>query len=408
MPGRAETIRRLLATASVALAAATASAQTADPAETAMFRVGALSFTPDLSIPAFGVDSNVFNESENPRDDFTAVVQPAVDLWLRFGRLRLDGRQQFNLVYFKRYATERAVNTNSRLRAALDLFWVTPYAEASFIRTNDRTDGRIDTRAVNRSQPLTAGLDVRLSDSTHLDLAVSDNRTRFDDDATFAGSSLQTALDRRTRGYQGTLRYALTPPTTLSVTVSRREERFRFSPQQDSDSLRIVPGLAFAADAVVTGGVAVGWMSFTPKNDALRTFTGVVANVDVGYVFLGLTRLHLAVSRDVMPTIDMGSSYSLQTAFTGTITHRVTERWDVTASARRQRLDFGQFQLPIAGGEVVDRADTIDTFGGGVGFYFTQGLRLGVRAESINRQSVLPLGRYDNLRILGSISYALN
>ncbi len=400
--------RSLLAGALVLVSVAAASGQGPDPSADAVFRVGPLAFTPALSIPAVGLDSNVFNDSENARKDFTANVQPSVDAWLRFGPIRLEAKQQFNLLYFKQYASERAVNSNSGLRAELLLLWGTPYAGVSFVKTNERADARIDTRAVNRSRPATVGIDLRLSSSTNIDIGVNDNSTSFDADATFDGTPLQTALDRRTRNYRGTLRYAVTPPTTFTLSVSRQEERFRFSPQQNSESVRVVPGLAFAADAVITGRVEVGWLSFTPRSAALRPFTGVVSSVDLGYVFLGLTRLQLAVNRDVTPSIDSVASYALQTGVTGTLTHRVSERWDVNLSARRQRLDFGQVRLRSDTDEAVDRADTVDTYTAGIGFYFTQGLRLGVRAESISRKSVLPIGRYDNLRILSSISYAPN
>jgi hypothetical protein len=386
-----------------------ATAQGADPAADAVFRTGPLAFTPSLSIPALGLDSNVFNDSENARQDFTANIQPAVDAWLRLGRLRVDARQQFNLLYFRKYASERAVNTNSTMRAQFELLWATPYVSAAFVRTNDRADARIDTRAVNRNRPVSAGIDFRLSSSTNLDLGINDNRVSFEDDATFDGTSLQSALDRSTRAYRGTLRYAFSPPTALTLTVSRQEERFRFSPRQNSRSVRVLPGLSLAADALLTGRAEVGWMVFEPQvSGVLRRFTGVVANVDVGYVFLGLTRLQFALNRDVTPSIDSLSSYALQTGITGTITHRVSERWDVNASARRVRMDFGQVSVRAGEAATIDRADTVLTYAGGIGFYFTQGLRIGFRTESIRRRSVEPRNRYDNLRILTSISYDLN
>jgi len=403
----------LLAGGFLVLAAGSARGQAPDPSASATFQVGPLAFTPALAIPALGLDSNVFNESENPRQDFTANVQPAGDAWLRFERMRLHARQQFNLLYFDKYASQRAVNTFTTLRAEVFLLWATPYVSASYVRTNDRADARIDTRAVNRSRPATAGIDFRLSSSTNLDLSANDNTVRFDAGATFEGTPLRSALDRNTRIYRATVRYAVTPPTTLTLTAARQQERFRFATQQNSDSFRIVPGITLATDAVITGRLEVGYMSFKPRGPSLRAFSGVVSNVDLGYVFLGLTRLQLGVNRDLMPSIDSITSYALQTAVTGTVTHRVTERWDVNASARRQRLDFGQVSVaPVVEPDEPDgprgRVDTIDTYGGGIGFYFNQGLRLGLRVESISRKSALRAGRYDNLRILSSISYDLN
>ena len=406
LPGASAVITRLLVGGFVVSSVATVSGQGADASANAVFHMGPLAFTPTLSIPTFGLDSNVFNESTNPRKDFTANIQPEAQAWLRFGPTRLEAKEQVNLLYFNKYASERAVNTSSSLKAELLLLWGTPHASVSFVKTNDRADARIDTRAVNRSRPATVGIDFRLSSSTSIDVGADDNRISFDDKATFGATRLRTALDRNTRNYHAVLRYAVTPPTTFTVSVARQEERFRYSSEQDSESVRVVPGIALAADAVVTGKMEVGWLSFKPRGATLRPFTGIVSNVDLGYVFLGLTRFQLAVSRDVTPSIDSVTTYALQTGVTGTITHRVTERWDVNVSATHLRLDFGQVRVLSDTAASFDRADTVDTYGGGFGFYFNQGLRLGLRAESIRRASVLQAGRYDNLRILSSISYA--
>ena len=380
-------------------------AQEVDPAQNALFRVGPLALTPALSVPAAGLDSNVYNESEQPRKDFVADVQPQVDAWLRLGRLRVDGKQQFNYLYFNRYVSERALNTMSTISGEVDLLWVKPHASVGFLKAKDRPDARIDTRAVHRSHMASAGLDFRLSSSTSVDLAGSLNDTAFDRGATFGSTSLQAALDRETRRYQGTLRYNVTAPTTLTVNVTRQEERFRYTPQQDSSSLRLLPGVAFAADSIVTGDLQVGWISFKPQSATLRPFKGVVAGGSLGYVFFGVTRFQLSVLRDVTPSIDKDATYALQTGLTGTVTHRVSERWDVNASASRLRMDFGEIRPLTDTDSTIDRADRVVTYAGGIGFYFTRGLRIGVRAESVKRDSVQAINRYDNLRILSSISY---
>lgn len=389
----------------VALAPRAAAAQEVDPASTALLHVGPLALTPGLSIPSAGLESNVFNESDDPRDDFVADIQPQLDAWLRFGRLRLDGKQQFNYLYFNRYSAERALNTTSTVNGRLDLLWARPHASIGFVRAKERPDARIDTRAVHRSHPMSAGIDFPLSSTTSIDLTASINDTKFDNGATFGGTSLQTALDRKTRRYQGLLRYNVTPPTTLTVNVARQEDRFRFTPAQNSSSLRVVPGVVFAADSVISGDLQVGWMSFEPESAALRPFTGVVASGSLGYVLLGLTRFQVSVNRDVTPSIDRDATYALQTGVTGTITHRVSERWDVNASASHLRMDFGEIAPLLPSDVAVDRVDTINSYGGGIGFYFTRGLRIGIRAESIQRDSVVSANRYDNLRILSSISY---
>jgi hypothetical protein len=390
------------------ISVAAASGQSPDPAADALFHVGPLAFTPAISVPTLGIDSNVFNENENPRQAFTADIQPEVEAWLRVGQLRVGAREQLNLLYFHDYPSEGGVNTNTNLKADLLLLWGTPHASVSFVQTNNRPDARIDTRAVAHRRPTTVGIDFRLSSSTNIDVGADFDNVSYDEDATFDGESLQTALDRNTRNYHAILRYAVTPPTTIKLTVARQEERFRYSPEQDSESLRVVPGIAFAADSVITGGMEVGWISFKPETATrLRHYTGIVAKGDLGYVFFGLTQFQFSVNRDLAPSIDSISSYALQTALTGTVTHRVTERWDVNVSATHLRLDLGEVRSLIDADTSFARADTVKTYAAGIGLHFNRGLRLGLRVESINRTSAVPSNSYDNLRILSSINYDL-
>ena len=72
------------------IGSASVSAQTQDdPIERTRFQVGPLGLTPSIALTNFGVDSNVFNESEHSKSDFTFTVSPQLDAWLRAGRWRL-------------------------------------------------------------------------------------------------------------------------------------------------------------------------------------------------------------------------------------------------------------------------------------------------------------------------------
>lgn len=384
---------------------AEARAQGVDPADRAVVKMGPLAWTPSLSIPSIGVDTNVFNEAIAPRRDFTANVQPAVDGWLRLGRARFTVREQLNLMYFRRYASERAVNNSTTVTGRLDLVWGSPHASVGFVHTKDRADARIDTRATIKTRPVAAGVDFHLGGSLDIDLEGTANRVSFDDGSTFGGTSLASALDRSNRAYRGTLRYAITPPTTLSLRVVRQEEEFASNASQNNVSVRVMPGVTLSTDALITGDLHVGWLSFQPNRPAIPDSNVLVATGDLAYVLLGVTRFQLTVNRDVVPSIDSGSSYALQTSYTGTITHRVSDRWDVSATGSHLRLDFGQVATQVGDQGKASRADTVRTYGAGIGVYFSRGLRLGVRAESMTRKSALPLGNYDNLRVMCSVSY---
>jgi hypothetical protein len=57
--------------------------------DAAKWRFGPLAVTPKVELKNLGWDSNVFNESENPKSDFTATADVPIDWWLRFALSRL-------------------------------------------------------------------------------------------------------------------------------------------------------------------------------------------------------------------------------------------------------------------------------------------------------------------------------
>jgi hypothetical protein len=189
------------------------------------------------------------------------------------------------------------------------------------------------------------------------------------------------------------------------MTVSREESRFQFSPVRDAVAIRYLPGLVFAPTALVTGRAEVGVLRYAPKDPLVRPFTGPVGTVDLGYVLLGVTRFGAQFSRDVVPSIDQLQTYFVQTAISGSVTHRISERWDAVASASRQRLAYHSLLTPAAPEAPGARLDFVSTYGGGIGFYFNRGLRLGTRVERVARDSPTPANRYDNFRVMGSFTY---
>ncbi len=66
--------------------------QLPDPEATGRFRLGFIRFTPSIALTNLGVDTNVFNELEDPKEDFTLSIGPKAEFWSRLGpRARLYG-----------------------------------------------------------------------------------------------------------------------------------------------------------------------------------------------------------------------------------------------------------------------------------------------------------------------------
>src|SRR3989442_3497896 len=81
-----------------------------DPASEAPMRLGPLTLTPSVSLTNFGIDSNVFNEVDNPKRDFTATLSPSTEARLRLGRAPVIANGGVDFVYFSQYASQRSLN----------------------------------------------------------------------------------------------------------------------------------------------------------------------------------------------------------------------------------------------------------------------------------------------------------
>ena len=74
------------------------------------FHLGFIRFTPSIALTNLGVDTNVFNELEDPKDDFTVTFGPKAEFWSRLGpRGRLYGSVGIDYQYFQEYDSQRVV-----------------------------------------------------------------------------------------------------------------------------------------------------------------------------------------------------------------------------------------------------------------------------------------------------------
>ena len=83
------------------------------PAEP-MLTFGPLGVTPKLALRQVGVDSNIFNDPNNPSRDVVAVLVPGVEASMRVGSARLTSRTLAEWNYFHRLTEQRSVNVSVR------------------------------------------------------------------------------------------------------------------------------------------------------------------------------------------------------------------------------------------------------------------------------------------------------
>lgn len=386
------------------LSAAGASAQSFERTEEpARFEFGPLRLTPWIAVTDVGVDSNIFNETANPKSDFTAAVGPATNLWMDIGASHIKAKVSGQYLFFGKYEGQRSWATTDEGRWEMPLAHVTPFMTGLYSSTRQRPSYEIDARVRQRTQAFGAGADIRVGGRTMFTLSATRGELDFDDDESFAGLLLSSSLNRRTDVEEFSVRHALTPLTTLVVRAQGIQDRFENSPLRDADSVRVVGGFELNPDALISGSGFVGVRNFSPENDRVPSYTGIVASVNASYV-IASTRFEARVSRDLDYSYEPLQPYYALNDTLLTVTQRMTTTWDVVGRGGWQRLGY-QNLVGFEGDERVDRGSL---YGGGIGYRVGHTLRLGLDINRVDRRSdAVSLSNYHGLRFGGSVTYGL-
>ena len=373
---------------------ALAQPQDSDAEEEARFHWGPLALTPTFTIPTIGVDSNVFNEQEDPKSDFIMSVEPAADYWLRMGRGRLSARSVLNYEFFKEDQDQRSLGGEQHAKLEFMLERVAPFVAGTYVNSKVRNGFEVDLRARRKETMAEVGAAVRLSQRT--ELVVSANRTFLEHDATsFLGVNLKEAHDRTSENGNVSFRYEVTPLTTLVVESRLNHDRFDFSTFRDTDGLRVLSGLELDRSALIHGRAVVGVASVKTLDAAVRDFSGIVAMVDVSCDLRGTT-FQGRVQRDVFYSFEPVDPFYVQTGFGVTARRRLNPRWDALGRVDRYKLDY----------DVPDRRpDMVMEYGVGFGYYLRPTLRIGFDAAYTVRESAIMGRNYDRVLLGPSVIY---
>jgi hypothetical protein len=291
-----------------------------DPAKVRV-RVGPLWMNPTVSLTNLGVDDNVFNEPDDlsPKRDVTFTVTPATDLWVRMGRSWVSGAIKEDLVWYQKYATERAANSTYKLGWNVPLNRLVVDVGASYLNARDRPGYEIDVRALRTEAAYKGAVEIRALSKTFFGVRAERQQIDLDKDAVFLGANLQSELNHVTNSAGVTIRHQLTPLTSVSLVASRSQDRFEFSSLRDSDSDAVDATLAFDPFALIKGSATVGYRNFHPRSTGVEDYKGLTAAVDLSYSLLGATRFSVRVLRDVKYSFDVNQPYYLETGVDGSI-----------------------------------------------------------------------------------------
>jgi hypothetical protein len=380
------------------------SAQTLDDGlEGARFHLGPAGISPAIALTGFGVDTNVFNEFDDPRRDLTFTLSPMLDTWLRAGRSRLHVFTRTDLMYFHEYASERSVDgvVDSRLEVPGNRLtaWVTGAAASG----RQRWGYEIDLRYRRVTSDVGGGVGLRVGGRTRVGVNARFSTYNHEPDAFYLGSNLRELLDRRTTAFGTEARYALTPLTTWVVSGERARDRFVYTPGRDANSWRVDTGFDLAPTALIAGRGRVGYRRFVGIGGEFPLYSGVVASVAATSSIRGRTRVEVTATRDVDYSWEPSYPYFVMTGANLVLTPQLTLRWDVRARVGAQRFAYrAAVWMPDS---LSDRVDRVGMLGGGVGYRIGRDLRIGVDLDRERRRSAIELREYQGFRTGLSVTY---
>jgi hypothetical protein len=374
-----------------------------DPAASAQIQAGPVGLTPRFALRNIGVDTNVFNSVDDPQRDFTFYAVPGLDAFLRAGRVRLTSRTQLGFSYFHVADSQRSADLTEEARADVDLIHFAPFVTAGYARTRQRFSPEIDERVAQFRTSVSYG--VRVLMLSKLELAVESRHEQLDVGETeFGNPQLAQALNRASSDISVTGRLELTSLTSLVVRTGVRRDGFEFTDLRDSSTFFVLPGIEFEPLALLSGRASLGLQHFSTERPDLPDVTGMMASIDLGYVFRDTTRLGGRLSRDVGYSFEPTQPFFIGTAAMFEATQSVAPSWTITGRIGRTTLTYRSVgELPDA--DAPRRQDVVLTYGAAVSRRLSRQLQVGVDADWNRRRSPLSTRGYRGFRMGGFLTY---
>jgi len=380
-----------------------------DVRQNSRLHVGPLYAKPTLQLKELGIDNNVYNTfGDQQLSDFTFTFMPKVDLSVPVAkRAVLQATTAADLVWYAKYAGERSVDPQLKLRGQVFLRRLTVFGERGYVNTRQRPNQEIDVRARHVDEMLTAGVEVAVTPEMTVKVAGHQISTRYEDAAEYDNTSLQRTLNRDTDGLEIKTLYRLTPLTSLAMRYDNFRDRFPLSPGRNSDSFKVMPGVEFKPRALISGNAYVGYRAFTPLDAAvLPDFKGLVAQLGLSYTLLGATTFGVSYNRDLTYSYDELQPFFIDDSVGASLRRALGRRFDALVSADRHAYDYkdrlNTRATTIGDGPRIDptRIDTTWNYAASVGYRVSREGRIAVGLSYWRRDSTTRVFRaYDNLRV---------
>lgn len=370
--------------------------------QTGVLRIGPVRLAPGVTIREIGYDTNVFDESaeEGPKEDWVAAVTPDVSVFTRLRFVRISAYAGSELTYYHEYESERSVGYAGRGRFDFLLSRMRPFVGVGRTQTRERANGEIDTRADRTEEEVSGGLAFDLSTTSLVYGSFARNRTEFTN-AFEDGIDLGESLNRDRDDYQAGFKTDLTPLLSVQVFGSRQEDTFKLDPLRNATSTAGLATFRFAADAVVSGLITVGYRDMQPVDPVTKPFRGVVGSAAITYPLLEIGRFIFQLSRGNEYSFDAAEAYYVANAAQVSYTNRLFGNVDAQVRVGRSVFDYNaRIDQP-------PRTETNDTAGVSLGYNLRNRTRVAVNYEIARRRSPeKPARNYDRRRIYLSWLFA--
>ena len=372
-----------------------------DPVDQAMVKLGPIGLNPSLGFHDIGRDTNVFNDAENPKSDFTATISPRLELVTHPGPLRFSWTTNSDYVYYQTYSSERGTNLGNTFKADFDFGLFHPSANANFINSKDRFNREIDARARHQDRTYGAGLRVDLFEGVFASAGVRQATYTFDPNAVFRGQNLATTLNRTDDGIDAGGGVELTPLTAVQVTVSRERSRFDLTPERNSQTLRVTPTITFNPLAVLSGTASFGYRRFTTHTPDVPDYHGFVSSVTLVTTAREKHRFDTTFGRDLQYSYEEAVPEYIETGLTAGWNWQMTSAIDSRLYGGRSLLHYRSPSL-----ETGKTDDTAHSYGFSLGWRLNPHLRAALNGDWRGRASERSFDRtYDSRRIYATLTW---
>ena len=359
----------------LAVHAPPASAQADDPPTGPGWRVGTLSLTPTVIVTS-GYDSNVNREAPRiaARESYAL---PQLELTWRTPRWLGVASTTHELT---RLSGEEKGGVNWRGFGSLTFRGphYKPYITYDRPRTNARPTGfEVGKRSVHLDDTLTAGVDVKATPRTTIGLKAQIDKTRWDADAAYAGSSLRETLNRDAKSASGSISYRLTPLTSLTGSADVSQFRFVNSPARDATSQAASAGVEFKSPAMIDGSASVGVYRFRQVQRAVTDFTGFAASSSLGYARPSGAYTRVEVSRNLTFSYDPNRAYFVLLGVNLSFSRPIGSKWHMVAFAGHHNIDY-----PATLGGVRPRGNRLEDGGVAAAYQLGPWTRIGASLDN--------------------------